>query len=335
MNWTAIAIDALRVGIIFFLLVNAIAVLTFVERRFAGIVQYRIGPNRVGPFGLFQPLADGIKFIFKESPIPEGAHPYLFRVAPLFAAVPAMLTFAVIPIGNKITIFGHSVDLVGANIEVGALYVLAISSLSVYGIILGGWAAKSKYSLLGGLRSSAQVISYELGMVLAVVAVLISSESLNLFQIVEAQSGLWNIVPHFVGFIVFLVASFAETNRHPFDFAECESELVAGFHTEYASMRFALYFLGEYAAMITMSAMMTTLYLGGPMVPGVNFETMPWWLGLLSFLAKTGFFIFIFMLVRWSFPRLRYDQLMSLGWKVMLPLSLLNLIWIGIYEVLL
>lgn len=331
MDWTGVAIQAGKVLVIFHAILGAAAFLTWFERRFAGWAQYRVGPNRVGPFGLLQPVADLVKFLFKECPVPDGAHPLLFRFAPLFAAIPALMTFAFVPFGGEVSLFGRQVKLVGANIEVGAIFVLAIGSLSVYGIILGGWAANNKYSLLGGLRSSAQVISYELAMVLAVVGVIALSGTLNLYEIVQAQehAGWWNIFRQPIGFIVFFVAAFAETNRHPFDFAECEAELVGGFHTEYASMKFALYFVGEYAAMMTMSGLMTTLYLGGPLVPGLALAQTPWWAGVLAFTAKTGMFLFVFMLVRWSFPRLKFNQLMSLGWKILLPLAILNIALTG------
>lgn len=329
--WTWVLIDLGISLAVFHGVIGAAAVLTFFERRFAAWAQYRIGPNRVGPWGLLQPVADLIKFLFKESPIPRGAHPVLFRIAPLFAAVPALITIATVPIGGFFTADGKQRWLVGADIEVGLLYVLAISSLSVYGIILGGWAANNKYSLLGGLRASAQVLSYELALVLAVVGVILVSGSLRLPSIIEAQAaqGFWNILVQPIGFLVFLVAAFAETNRHPFDFAECEAELVAGFHTEYASMRFALYFIGEYAAMITMSAMMTTLYFGGPLVPGIPLASTPWWLGMISFAAKTGFFLFFFMWIRWTIPRFRFDQLMKIGWKILIPLALANILFTG------
>jgi len=330
MDWIAVGIQALKVVVIFHALLGVAALCTFFERRFAGWAQYRIGPNRVGPWGLLQPVADLIKFLFKENPIPDGAHNALFRVAPLFAAVPALMTFAVIPFGSHVEIFGRRVSLVGADIDVGVLYFLAIGSLSVYGIILGGWASNNKYSLLGGLRASAQVISYELVLVLAVIGVVLVSGTLRLGGILAAQEqGLWNIFRQPLGFVVFLAAAFAETNRHPFDFAECESELVAGYHTEFASMRFAMYFIGEYAAMITMSAMMATLYFGGPLIPGLPLEVTPWWAGLGAFAVKTGFFLFLYMWVRWSLPRFRFDQLMTIGWKVLLPLALLNIVLTG------
>lgn len=329
-DWTGVAIDLAKVIVVLHGILGGAAVLTLFERRFAGWAQYRIGPNRVGPQGLLQPIADLLKFLFKESPIPDGAHPTLFRIAPLFAVIPALLTFAVVPFGGTVHLFDRDIRLVGADIEVGALYVLAIGSLSVYGIILGGWAANNKYSLLGGLRASAQVLSYELALVMAVIGVIIVSGTLNLSNIVEQQSiGYWNALTQPVGFLVFLIAAFAETNRHPFDFAECEAELVAGYHTEYASMRFALYFVGEYAAMITMAGMMTTLYFGGPAVPGISMANLPWWAGVLAFSFKAFLFLFFFMWIRWSLPRFRFDQLMKIGWKILIPLSLLNLLATG------
>lgn len=326
MDWTSVGIALLKVAVIFHALLGVAALCTFFERRFAGWAQYRIGPNRVGPWGLLQPVADLVKFLFKENPVPDGAHPVLFRLAPLFAAVPSLMTFAVVPFGGKVELFGRDVPLVGADIDVGVLYFLAVGSLSVYGIILGGWASNNKYSLLGGLRSSAQVISYELALVLAVIGVVLVSGTLRLSGILDAQQEAgWNILRQPVGFAVFLAAAFAETNRHPFDFAECEAELVAGYHTEFSSMRFAMYFIGEYASMITMSAMMATLYFGGPIIPGLALEVTPWWAGLGAFAAKTAFFLILYMWVRWSLPRFRFDQLMAIGWKILLPLALLNI----------
>jgi NADH-quinone oxidoreductase subunit H len=297
---------------------------------------YRHGPNRVGPFGLLQPLADGVKFIFKEEVVPEGATAWIFRMAPIMAALPAMLTIAVIPFAGPVSLFGHDLGTLAiADVEVGVLYVLAIGGLGIYGIILGGWASNSKYSLLGGLRASAQMISYELSMILAVLAVIAVTGDLSLRRIVEEQSGgflnlfSWNIWTQPLAFLIFLITTFAETNRHPFDFAECEPELVGGFHTEYSSMRFALFFLGEYCAMTVIACLCTTLFLGGSDVPFLSNEH--WLLGLLAFLFKTSFFLLLFIWVRWTLPRFRFDQLMNLGWKVMLPLALANVLLTGVF----
>ncbi len=294
--------------------------MTLVERRLSAFIQERYGPNRVGPFGLLQPLADLIKFVFKEELLPAGANPVLFKLAPALAAIPAMLTFAAIPFG-----FYDGRPIVVADMEIGVLYILAIGSLGVYGIILGGWASNNKYSLLGGLRASAQMVSYELSLVLSLVAVLAVTGDMNLSRIVLAQDSLWNVFTQPLACLVFLVTMFAETNRHPFDFAECEPELVGGFHTEYSGMRFALFFLGEYIAMVVMAALMAVLFFGGCDVPFLAIADTPWWAGALAMLAKTGFFLVLYVWVRWTLPRFRYDQLMWLGWRVLLPLSLLNL----------
>jgi len=314
-------------SLIYGALLGVAALMTLAERKFSAWMQYRIGPNRVGPWGLLQPLADGVKFIFKEELVPEGANPWIFRLAPMMAAVPAMMTVAVIPFAGEVTMFGHTTTLSITDLDIGALYVLAIGGLGVYGVILGGWASNSKYSLLGGLRASAQMISYELSMIMIILSIIAMSGSLNLRDIVAAQEGTWNIFLQPLGFILFVIATFAETNRHPFDFAECEPELVGGFHTEYSSMKFALFFLGEYCAMTVMASLTVTLFLGGSAVP--FFPDAPWYLGLASFLAKLSFFLFLFIWVRWTLPRFRFDQLMHLGWKVFLPLSLLNLVLTG------
>jgi len=310
-------------------LLGTAAVMTLAERKVSAWMQYRIGPNRVGPWGLLQPIADLIKFLCKEEMIPDGANRLLFRAAPLLAAMPAMLTVAVIPFGGAVKIGGVTTNLSVTDLDIGALYVLAIGGLGVYGVILGGWSSNSKYSLLGGLRASAQMVSYELSLILAILAVVAVSGSLDLRAIVEGQRtlGEWNVFAQPLAFLLFTIASFAETNRHPFDFAECEPELVGGFHTEYSSMRFALFFLGEYCAMIVMASLNTTLFFGGPSVPFA--PEAHWALGLAAFALKTAFFLFLFLWVRWTLPRFRFDQLMKLGWKVMLPAALANLFLTG------
>lgn len=312
--------------------------MSLAERRVSAWMQYRIGPNRVGPFGLLQPVADLIKFLFKEEVMPKGAHPLLFRLAPVLSTVPAMLTFAVIPFGlGSVTIPGinESRPLVVADIPVGAIYFLSIGSLGVYGIIIGGWASNNKFSLLGSIRSGAQMLSYELSLTLSMAAAILMSGSLQMSQIVrhQAEHG-WNVLYQPVAFVIFLIAMFAETNRHPFDFAECEPELVGGFHTEYSSMKFALFFVGEYSAMVAMSGMITTLFLGGPLVPFLRVEQTPWWLSVIAFAVKTGFFLFLYLWVRWSLPRFKYDQLMNLGWRRLLPAALLNFAVTGVILVL-
>ena len=301
------------------------AALTLAERKVAAWIQWRIGPNRVGPWGLLQPLADGVKFIFKEELVPAGANRLLFRLAPMMAAGPAMMSLAVIPFAGDLSFFGFPTTLAIADFPISAMYIPAVAGMGVYGVILGGWSSNSKYSLLGGLRASAQMISYELALILAILAVVVMTGSLALDDIVAAQRGGiqdWNLWRQPLAFVLFVIATFAETNRHPFDFAECEPELVGGFHTEYSSMKFALFFLGEYVAMIVMASLTTTLFLGGYEVP--FWPEAPWFLQLGAFLLKTSFFLFLFLWVRWTLPRFRFDQLMQLGWKAMLPLSLAN-----------
>jgi NADH-quinone oxidoreductase subunit H len=318
-----------KCGVIFAGLLGAAAYMTLAERKVSAWMQFRVGPNRTGPFGLLQPIADGLKFVFKEEAIPAGANKMLFRFAPLIAALPAMMTVAVIPFGGKVELFGVSTYLSITDLDIGVLYVLAIASMSVYGVILGGWASNSKFSLLGGLRASAQMISYEITLILSILAVIALSGSLNLRRIAESQAtiGEWHVWSQPLAFFLFIVASFAETNRHPFDFAECEPELVGGFNTEYSSMKWALFFLGEYSAIVVMSSLTTTLFLGGASFP--FWPAAPWYAGFAAFLAKTSIFLFLFLWVRWTLPRFRFDQLMRLGWKVALPLALLNLLVTG------
>lgn len=325
----------IKVVVIYGGLIGTAAVMTLAERKFSAWMQYRIGPNRVGPWGLLQPLADGVKFIFKEELVPDGANPWIFRLAPAMAAIPAMLTVAVVPFAGDVVLFGENYGLLAiTDLDIGALYLLSIGGLGVYGVILGGWASNSKYSLLGGLRASAQMISYELSLILIVLAIVALSGTLSLQGIVEHQRGTflgflpdWNVFKQPLAFVLFVIATFAETNRHPFDFAECEPELVGGFHTEYSSMKFALFFLGEYCAMTVMACLTTVLFLGGPEVP--YWTDAPWLLQLGAFMAKAGFFLFLFIWVRWTLPRFRFDQLMHLGWKVFLPLALVNLFLTG------
>ena len=321
----------IKAVLIFGGLLTLAAGMTLAERKVSAWVQWRIGPNRVGPWGTLQPLADGVKFIFKEELVPAGANPLLFRLAPVFAAGPAMMAIAVIPFAGELSIGGVKTNLSIADLDISALYVLAIGGLSVYGVILGGWSSNSKYSLLGGLRASAQMVSYELSLILAILSIVVMAGSLDLRVIAEAQSGglfAWNLWRQPLAFLLFVIATFAETNRHPFDFAECEPELVGGFHTEYSSMKFALFFLGEYCAMIVMACLSATFFLGGPEVPW--WPEAPWFVQLPVFLLKTGIFLFLFLWVRWTLPRFRFDQLMALGWKVMLPLSLANVFVTGL-----
>lgn len=327
---TVFLVWALKAALIYGGLLGVAAGMTLAERKVSAWIQWRLGPNRVGPWGTLQPIADGIKFIFKEEVVPDGANPVLFRLAPVLAAAPAMLAIAVVPLAGEITIAGVETTFSVADIDVSVLYVLAISGLGIYGVILGGWSSNSKYSLLGGLRASAQMVSYELSLILAILAVVVMSGSLDLREIVAGQAGpiwRWNLWAQPLAFLLFVIATFAETNRHPFDFAECEPELVGGFHTEYSSMKFALFFLGEYCAMIVMASLTTTFFLGGPEVP--FWEGAPWFVQLGAFALKTGLFLFLFLWVRWTLPRFRFDQLMALGWKVFLPLALANVFVTG------
>jgi NADH-quinone oxidoreductase subunit H len=305
----------IKILVILFGLLGVVSYLTFAERKIAGHIQARTGPNRVGPFGLLQPIADVLKLFFKEEFIPAGANKVVFHIAPMLAVIPALVTFSVIPIGPAFTV---------TDINVGLLLFLAMSSIGVYSITLAGWSSNNKYALLGGLRSSAQMISYELAMGLSTVGVLLLAGSLSLVDIVHAQERVWFVVQQPIAFIIFIITAFAETNRAPFDLPEAEAELVAGFHTEYSSMKWGLFFLGEYANMIAISSIAVTLFLGG-----WNGPWLPDSLKFLWYFAKLGALIFFFMWVRWTFPRLRYDQLMHLGWKVLLPVSLLNVVVTG------
>ncbi|RPI08251.1 MAG: NADH-quinone oxidoreductase subunit NuoH [Zetaproteobacteria bacterium] len=319
-----------KIGVVFGVLLLVAAYMTWLERKTIAAIQVRWGPTRVGPFGLLQPIADGIKLFFKEDLMPSQVDRVLFVLAPALSVVPAMIAFAVIPFGGTTTAFGllsRPVPLQITDIDVGVLYVFGITSLGVYGIFLAGWASNNKYSLLGGLRASAQMISYELSMGLAVVGVLILSSSLRLSEIVRAQEGIswwfglvpipkWFVFEQPVGFLIFFVCALAETNRAPFDLPEAETELVAGFHSEYSSMKFAMFFMAEYANMATAAAMATTLFLGGPLGP---FGPSPVW-----FVGKIFVLLFVFIWFRASLPRFRYDQLMTFGWKRLLPLALVN-----------
>jgi NADH-quinone oxidoreductase subunit H len=334
---TVLLATLLKTIVIFGGLITGAAVSTLAERKVSAWIQHRIGPNRVGPRGLLQPLADGIKFIFKEEFVPAGATRWLFVLAPALAAGAALMSVAVIPFGGLVgEIDGTPIYFSIADIPVSALYVVAIGGLGIYGVILGGWASNSKYSLFGALRASAQMISYELSMILCILAVIAMSDTLDLRAIVDLQNEntllgflpAWNVFYQPLAFVLFVVCTFAETNRHPFDFAECESELVGGFHTEYSSMKFALFFIGEYCAMIVMASLTVTLFLGGFSVP--FWTEAPWPIGIGAFILKVACFMFLFLWVRWSLPRFRYDQLMDLGWKLFLPLALANILLTGL-----
>ncbi len=330
-----ILLTALKITVILVVFLTAIAYTVLMERKVLGFIQLRYGPNRVGPWGLLQPLADLVKLLFKEDFTPPMVNKVLFVMAPMITAITAFLPFAVIPFASQIlpdtiTVYGQTLDLraaglnqgVIADVNVGVLYVFAMSSLAVYGAVLGGWASNSKYSLLGGLRLSAQMVSYELALGLSIIGVLMLAGSLSLVQIVEAQKKLWFIFLQPLGFIIFMIAAFAECARTPFDLIECENELVAGYQTEYSSMKWALFMLGEYCHIIVASALATTLFLGGwqgPVLPPI-----------VWFVLKTFILVFVFIWVRGTYPRFRFDQLMYLGWKVLLPLALLNILLTGV-----
>ncbi|HVS04427.1 MAG TPA: NADH-quinone oxidoreductase subunit NuoH [Thermoanaerobaculia bacterium] len=304
-------------------------VMVWVERRGMAMMQDRRGPNRVGPFGLLQPLADALKFIFKEDVIPAAADRVMYILGPILALVPAMTTFVVVPFGPDLIYDGHRIPMVVVDGEVGVLLLLALSSLGVYSLVTSGYGSNNKYSLLGSVRASAQLISYELALALAILAVLLPVGSFRLAEVVAyQQEHAWNVLLQLPGFLVFLVAAFAETNRLPFDLPEAESELVSGFSTEYGGMKWAMFFMGEYMNMTTLSALMATLYFGGWTLPWLDLPNS--WLGVLIgfaiLVAKVAFFMFFFVWVRFTFPRFRYDQLMRLGWKVLLPLALVTLL---------
>lgn len=295
---------------------------TLYERRTLARIQTRIGPNRAGPFGLLQPVADGIKLIFKEELIPEKADRFLFILAPILTVIPALIIWAVIPWGGQVELFGEQFNLYLTDINVGVLYLTAVASIAVYGIVIAGWSSNSKYPLLGGLRSTAQMISYELSLALAFVGPIMLADSMSLVDIVQRQQeGLWFIILQPVGFLIFLAAGLAEINRAPFDMPEAEQELVGGYHTEYSGMKFALFFMAEYIKMIAISAITATLFLGGYAGPLVS--RFPG-LGPLYLLIKIILMLFFMIWVRGTLPRFRYDRLMSFGWKILLPLALLN-----------
>ncbi len=301
-------------------LLIGVAYLTYAERKVIGAMHLRRGPNVVGPYGLLQPIADGMKLFFKETIIPTGANKAVFLVAPMLTFSLALIAWAVIPVGDGLVI---------ANINVGVLYLFAISSLGVYGVLMAGWSSNSKYAFLGGLRSAAQMVSYEVSMGFIIITVLLVAGSLNLSDIVRAQQEtIWFVVPLFPMAIIFFISTLAETNRHPFDMPEAEAELVSGYNVEYSAMTFALFFLGEYANMILMAGMTTILFLGG-WLPILDVAPFNWIPGPIWFALKMAFVLFIFLWVRATFPRYRYDQLMRLGWKVFLPISLAAVVIVG------
>ncbi len=310
-------IVVIKGGIVLAVLLVAVNYAVLLERKLLGRLQSRIGPNRVGPFGLLQPLADALKLMFKEDILPAQVDLPLYLLAPIAAVVAALMAFAVIPVGPPIEILGRQISLHIADLNVGLLFVFAMSSMGVYGVVLAGWSSGSKYSSLGGLRSSAQMISYELAQGLAVLGAVVLVGSLSLVDMVEAQGGLWNVLLQPLGFGIFFVASLAEVNRAPFDLPEAETELVAGYHTEYSSLKWALFFMAEYVNIIVVSSVAVTVFWGG--WHGAFLPPALW------YLLKVGAFVFLFVWIRATLPRLRYDQLMALGWKVLLPLAVLNL----------
>jgi NADH-quinone oxidoreductase subunit H len=355
---TDVVLSVVKIAIVLGFLLNVTPIMVWVERRGSALIQDRPGPNRVGPLGLFQSFADALKFILKEDIIPSGAHKWIYTLAPTFGLLPALTTMAVIPWGRPFLlrereIFGRTIfeggrlfEPIVANVNVGILVIFGLASLGVYGIVSAGWASNNKFSMFGAIRASAQMISYELSLTLAAVSVLLAAGSLRLTDVVLRQTGsfvlfdtiklpAWYIFSPamWIAFIVFYVSAFAETNRLPFDFAEAEAELVAGYHTEYSSMKFALFFMSEYMAMAAMCALITTLFLGGWDIPWYNEPAtlLGFLLSAGAFLAKMSFLLFIFVWVRWTIPRLKYDILMRIGWKVFLPAALVNIVIVAFF----
>ena len=333
-----IIIPLIKIGVVFGALSGVVALMTLAERKVAAFIQVRLGPMRVGPHGILQPIADGIKLMLKEDILPAKADPWIFTLAPIIALVPAFIVFAVIPFGPSFELLGKTITLRITDLNIGVLYVLSISSIGILGIILGGWASNSKYPLMGALRSAAQMVSYEVALGFSIMGVLMIASSLSLVDIVNKQKELgWFVFLQPLGFILFLVCGIAETNRAPFDLPEAESELVAGFHTEYSGFRFSLYFLAEYANMIAVSAMAVTLFFGGWLRPFASWSFLdfldlkflalgPALTGLFWFCLKVIIFLYCYLWFRWTWPRYRYDQLMKIGWQVLLPLAIANLI---------
>ena len=333
-QWIVVVV---KCGVVLALVLTAVPVAVYAERRLIAFMQDRLGPNRVGPFGIIQPFADAVKLLFKENVMVDGADSLLFKLAPAFAMIPALLSFIVIPFTGTTNFFGmlsEPTRLQIADLNIGFLFIFAVSSLGVYGVCLGGWSSNNKWALLGGMRSSAQMVSYEIALGLSVIGVLMISGSMSLATIVEQQSASvwhWYVWKQPLAFLIFVVAIFAETNRLPFDLPEAESELTGGYHTEYSSMRFALFFMGEYAAMFAMASLGVCLFLGGYAAPALwpvqlLPESIAWLWQLAWFLLKAFGFLFVFIWVRGTFPRLRYDQLMAFGWKLMLPFALANVL---------
>ena len=323
MDWLDWLLLVIRIGLVFVVLLVVVMIVVWMERKIVADMQTRIGPKRAGPWGILITLADGIKLFFKEEVTPANAERPIFGLAPIVSLIPAILAFSVIPFGTSVELFGREIPFQIADLNVGVLFFLAMGSLAIYGIVLGGWASGSTYPLLGAIRSSAQMISYELGLGLGVAAVLMYSGSMQMSEIVAAQDRIWNIVPQLPAFLLFGYAGLAETNRPPFDMPESETELVAGYHTEYSGIRFAMFFLAEYLHMVTVSSVAVTLFFGG--WRGPIFDFLPWFWPLLWFVLKVTVLLFVFIWIRASIPRIRYDRLMNFGWKVVIPWGL---VWV-------
>jgi NADH-quinone oxidoreductase subunit H len=321
MDYVLILEWVVKSGILLLFGVTGFAYVTYYERRALARIQSRIGPNRAGPMGLLQPVADGVKLIFKEEFIPARADKLIFVLAPIITVLPALIIWAVIPWGTSIVLFGREITLYLTDINVAVLYLMAVTSIAVYGIVLAGWSSNNKYALMGGLRSSAQMVSYELALGLAFVGPILLAGSMSLVTIVEAQNPVWYFIYQPIGVVIFLIATLAEVNRNPFDMPEAEQELTAGYHAEYSGMKFALFFMAEYIKMIAVSAMAATLFFGGYRGPFV--DSLPW-LGPIYLFIKILILLFGMIWVRATLPRFRYDRLMDFGWKVLLPLALFN-----------
>ena len=342
--WVDLVVIGIKLAFGLVVLLTTVPIMVWVERRGSALIQDRLGPNRVGPLGLLQPVVDVVKLLTKENIQPAGVHKLFYILAPLVAIVVALSTFIAVPFGTDsgLELFGHAVNgfIVAPNLNIGILYIFAIASLAVYSLVLAGWSSDNKFALYGGIRASAQAISYELAMTISIVGVLMTAGSLHLHQVVDAQTGLWlgylprwNVFPQFIGAITFIVAVFAEANRLPFDLPEADSELVAGYHTEYSSIRFAAFYMSEYLHMTVAASLITVLFFGGWNLPWIDIPLEGWPGALLSmavFAGKVAFFLWFFVWVRWTLPRFRFDQLMTLGWKVMIPLAVLNFLWVGV-----
>ncbi len=336
MDWALLLDKTILIVIIFAVSLGIAAYSTYGERKIAAFLQDRVGPDRAGPFGLLQPIADGVKMFTKEEIIPNASDKFLFIIGPCIFMMTALMTSAIIPWGKSFNFGGHEFSLQVADLNVGLLYLFAVVSIGGYGIMIGGWASNNKFALLGALRAASQMISYELAMGMSIVALLLINNSLSLREIVDGQAGdgnVWNVVRQPIGFLIFLICAFAECNRAPFDLPESESELVGGYHTEFSSMKLGLFLFAEYINMFISSAIIASLYFGGYHFPGIDSLDLPQNIAAIVsvavLFAKILFFIFFFMWVRWTLPRFRYDQLMNLGWKILIPLSIVNVLVTG------